>query len=73
MMLISGKVKWFSNTKGYGFIARPDGGDVFVHYTAIQGEGFKALHGGDPVEYEVRDGPRGPHAVNVRRVLAGAA
>jgi CspA family cold shock protein len=63
-----GTVKWFSNEKGYGFIARPDGDDVFVHFTAIQGEGFRALTEGQEVEFDVVDGPKGKQAANVRPV-----
>lgn len=54
-----GQVKWFNNTKGYGFIGREDGPDVFVHYTAIAGEGYKTLNEGDAVEFEIVQGPRG--------------
>lgn len=60
-----GQVKWFNNQKGYGFILREDGTDVFVHYSAIQMEGFRTLREGDPVTYELMDGDKGPHAVNV--------
>jgi cold shock protein len=63
-----GTVKWFSNEKGYGFIARPDGDDVFVHFTAIEGEGFRALTEGQEVEFDVVDGPKGKQAANVRPV-----
>ena len=66
---IMGTVKWFNNTKGYGFIA-PDNGDkdVFVHYSAIQGAGFKSLAEGDEVEFEVTQGEKGPAATNVSRI-----
>ncbi len=63
---MQGRVKWFNAEKGYGFIEREDGGDVFVHYTAIDAEGFKTLNEGDVVEFEIVDGPRGPQAANVR-------
>jgi CspA family cold shock protein len=64
---MEGAVKWFNNTKGYGFIGRDDGPDVFVHYTAIVGEGYKTLNEGDAVEFEIVQGPKGPQAANVIR------
>lgn len=65
--MMQGKVKWFNNSKGFGFIGRNDGGaDLFVHYTAIQGTGFKALNEGDAVEFEIVEGPKGPQAANVQ-------
>jgi CspA family cold shock protein len=67
-MRITGKVKWFNNAKGYGFIERDGGSDVFVHYSAIQGSGFRSLEEGQPVEFEIVDGPKGPQAGNVQRV-----
>ena len=60
-----GKVKWFSPEKGYGFIAREGGDDVFVHFSAIQDEGFKTLNEGQVVEFEIVEGARGPQAANV--------
>jgi cold shock protein len=60
-----GTVKWFSNEKGYGFIARPEGEDVFVHFSAIAGEGYKTLTEGQAVEFEVVQGPKGLQAANV--------
>lgn len=62
---MQGKVKWFNAEKGYGFIEREDGDDVFVHYSAIQGEGFKTLDEGQLVEFEIVEGSRGPQAENV--------
>jgi CspA family cold shock protein len=66
-MNATGRVKWFNDAKGYGFIAREDGPDVFVHYTAIQGEGFKSLSEGQQVEFEIVEGPKGLQASNVRK------
>ncbi len=63
-----GKVKWFNAEKGYGFIEKSEGGDVFVHFSAIQGEGFKTLEEGQDVEFDVVDGDRGPQAANVVRL-----
>ena len=60
-----GTVKWFNADKGFGFITRQDGSDVFVHFTAIQGEGFKTLDEGQSVTFDVEEGQRGPQAVNV--------
>ncbi|HKZ43432.1 MAG TPA: cold-shock protein [Anaerolineales bacterium] len=64
----NGKVKWFNRTKGFGFIERETGADVFVHFSAIQAEGFKVLDEGDEVEFEVVEGPKGPQAANVRKL-----
>ncbi len=60
-----GKVKWFSNDKGYGFIAQESGNDLFVHHADIQGEGYKSLDEGQDVEFEIAEGPKGPQAKNV--------
>jgi cold shock protein len=62
----TGTVKWFSNEKGYGFIARPDGDDVFVHFSAISGDGYRTLSEGQEVEFDIVDGPKGKQAANVR-------
>jgi len=64
---VIGKIKWFSNAKGYGFIGREDGPDVFVHYSAILGEGYRSLSEGDCVEFEIVAGTKGPQAANVRK------
>lgn len=61
-----GTVKWFNRTKGFGFIQREEGEDVFVHFSAIQGDGFKSLNEGDVVEFEVTEGQKGPQAANVK-------
>lgn len=63
-----GVVKWFNDAKGYGFISRPDGKDLFVHHTAIVMDGFRTLKEGQQVEFEAVDGPNGPQAANVRVV-----
>lgn len=63
--MAEGIIKWFSDKKGYGFIAQEEGPDVFVHYSGIQGDGFKSLQEGDRVTFDVEDGNKGPAAVNV--------
>ncbi len=65
---MTGKVKWFNAAKGYGFITGDDGKEVFVHFSAIQVDGFKTLDDDQPVEYDVNDGPKGPQAANVRKI-----
>lgn len=69
MAKVSGKVKWFNNTKGYGFIGQESGPDVFVHYSAIQMEGFKTLQEGEAVEFEVVQGQKGPQADKVMKAV----
>lgn len=64
----TGTIKWFNRTKGYGFIQREEGEDVFVHYSAITMDGFKTLNEGDKVEFEITEGEKGPQATNVQRV-----
>jgi len=64
--MAEGTVKWFNDSKGFGFIQREDGPDVFVHHTAIDSEGFKSLQEGQRVEFEVTQGPKGPQAANVK-------
>ena len=63
--MVNGKVKWFSNQKGYGFIQTDDGKDIFVDFSAIESEGFKTLGQGQDVEFEISEGPKGPQAANV--------
>ncbi len=63
-----GTVKWFNATKGYGFIQREQGGDVFVHFSAIQGEGYRSLNEGEAVEFDVTEGPKGLQAANVTKI-----
>ncbi|MBN3038502.1 MAG: cold-shock protein [Candidatus Omnitrophica bacterium] len=66
--MAKGTVKWFSNQKGYGFITSESGTDVFVHHSAIQGEGYKSLEEGQQVEFEVQQGPKGEQAINVVKI-----
>jgi len=65
---MTGKVKWFNPAKGYGFITGDDGNEVFVHFSAIQAEGYKSLEDGQAVSYEINDGEKGPQAVNVTKL-----
>lgn len=65
---MEGTVKWFNNSKGYGFITSDDGVDVFVHYTAVVGDGFKSLKENDRVSFELKEGPKGPQADNVVKI-----
>ena len=65
--MLKGTVKWFNESKGFGFIEQEEGKDVFVHYTAIAGSGFKTLNEGDKVQFEIVDGPKGPAAANVTK------
>ena len=66
--MAKGTVKWFSNQKGYGFITPEEGNDVFVHHTAIQGDGYKSLEEGQEVEFEITQGAKGEQATNVTKV-----
>lgn len=68
MVLAQGHVKWFNDAKGYGFIAREDGPDVFVHYSAIVGDGFRSLSEGQAVQFEITEGPKGLQATNVTKL-----
>ncbi|MFH1836755.1 MAG: cold shock domain-containing protein [Candidatus Omnitrophota bacterium] len=63
--MVKGTVKWFNNQKGYGFISPEEGKDVFVHHSAIQGDGYKSLDEGQAVEFEIQQGPKGEEAINV--------
>ena len=65
---LTGTVKWFNSTKGYGFIKRDDGEDVFVHHSAIQTQGFRSLEEGDRVEFTIEQGRKGPAAANVKKI-----
>lgn len=67
-LMIKGTVKWFNSEKGFGFISVADGDDVFVHYSSIEGDGFKTLEEGQEVEFEVVEGAKGPQAANVNRI-----
>ncbi|OGT95123.1 MAG: cold-shock protein [Gemmatimonadetes bacterium GWC2_71_9] len=66
--MAQGKVKWFNDAKGFGFVQQDGGPDVFVHYSAIATEGFRSLAEGDKVEFEVKEGPKGLQAANVRKI-----
>ena len=66
--MFEGKVKWFDPKKGYGFIQRDEGDDVFVHFSSIEGEGFRSLREGQKVTFEIVDSDKGPHASNVKSV-----
>lgn len=66
--MATGTVKWFNAEKGFGFIQQEDGSDVFVHYSAIQGDGFKTLEEGQSVSFDIEEGQRGPQAVNVQKL-----
>jgi CspA family cold shock protein len=66
--MATGTVKWFNDSKGFGFITRDEGGDIFVHHSSIQGRGFKSLAEGDRVSFEVEQGLKGPKAVNVVKI-----
>ena len=73
MARLTGTVKWFNDAKGFGFISREGGPDVFVHFSAIQGSGFKTLAEGDRVEFEIEQGQKGPQAANVVKTSGGGA
>jgi cold shock protein len=73
MSRISGSVKWFDAKKGFGFVVSPEGKDVFVHFSSIEGDGFRTLKDGEVVEYELTTGEKGLHAKAVRRVVAAAS
>lgn len=66
--MAEGTVKWFNDSKGFGFIAQDDGPDVFAHYSAILGEGFKSLAEGDRVTFDINEGPKGPQAANIQKI-----
>lgn len=67
-MRVTGKVKWFNDNKGFGFIEQDSGKDIFVHYSEIEGEGYRTLSEGELVEFEVKDSPKGPQATKVVRL-----
>ncbi len=67
---MKGKIKWFNESKGFGFIEQEDGNDVFVHYSSIEGDGFKTLAEGEEVEFEVIDGPKGLQASKVNKITS---
>lgn len=67
---MNGKVKWFNDQKGYGFITGEDGKDVFAHFSAIEGNGFKSLAENDPVEFEIENSPKGPRATKIRKLVS---
>ena len=71
--MATGKVKWFNDQKGFGFIASEENRDVFVHHSVIEGEGYKTLEDGETVEYEAEDGPKGLKALKVRRSVTSNA
>jgi len=66
--MATGVVKWFNDRKGYGFISKDDGGDVFVHHSGVEGNGFKTLYEGEKVEFEIETSEKGPRAVSVKRI-----
>lgn len=71
--MATGKVKWFNDQKGFGFISSEEGKDVFVHHSVIEGEGFRTLQDGESVDYEAEDGPKGSKATRVRRLSPAPA
>ncbi|MCP4547774.1 MAG: cold shock domain-containing protein [bacterium] len=68
MLRVTGKVKWFDDAKGFGFIIQETGDDVFVHFSQVEGDGFRSLGEGQAVEFEVKEGPKGPQAFEVKKV-----